>query len=305
MNGEYRKFRDVGISPDMMDMYDKMFKGSTTVGNCVMIPSSTILLEETVGDSEHDVMTVNRENEKASQCDQDKGKKRTNDEKINRVVGGLKGKKGKLGGIAKLSKQIDRLVEVVESRSAALSMQRNSQGTSIADVMEVVATLPGAEKGHGIGNRNAQERFQCSDETVNRYFDVMLDISYEMAKAKLEVKKASAQDQGFEIDGLNIYREVVGKASHGRVLGMGSGIKAKDVYGCCEGSCETWSVVGGLSRDLVGVKRGVVVGRLGLSQTPTLAAGESKAGEEESGNATGSAIDGEAVKTTKSVSIQG
>ncbi|KAL5846411.1 hypothetical protein ACOSQ3_009935 [Xanthoceras sorbifolium] len=56
--------------------------------------------------------------------------------------------------------------------------------------------------------------------------------------AKLEAKKASAQDQGFEIDELNIYREVVGKASHGRVLGMGSGIKANDVYGCCEGSCK-------------------------------------------------------------------
>ncbi|KAK2644702.1 hypothetical protein Ddye_019897 [Dipteronia dyeriana] len=57
-------------------------------------------------------------------------------------------------------------------------------------------------------------------------------------KAKLEAKKAAAHDQGFEIDELNIYREVVGKASHGRVLGLGSGIKAKDVYGCCEGSCK-------------------------------------------------------------------
>ncbi|KAH7529533.1 hypothetical protein JRO89_XSUnG0034300 [Xanthoceras sorbifolium] len=60
----------------------------------------------------------------------------------------------------------------------------------------------------------------------------------EALHAKLEAKKASAQDQGFEIDELNIYREVVGKASHGRVLGMGSGIKANDVYGCCEGSCK-------------------------------------------------------------------
>ncbi|TXG72813.1 hypothetical protein EZV62_001392 [Acer yangbiense] len=56
--------------------------------------------------------------------------------------------------------------------------------------------------------------------------------------AKLEAKKASAQDQGLETDELNIYHEVVGKASHGPVLGMGSGIKAKDVYGCCERSCK-------------------------------------------------------------------
>ncbi|KAK3183738.1 hypothetical protein Dsin_031024 [Dipteronia sinensis] len=58
----------------------------------------------------------------------------------------------------------------------------------------------------------------------------------EALHAKLEAKIAVAQDQGFEIDELNIYHEVVGKASHGRVLGMGSCIKAKDVYGCCEGS---------------------------------------------------------------------
>ncbi|KAL5758261.1 hypothetical protein ACOSP7_020872 [Xanthoceras sorbifolium] len=56
--------------------------------------------------------------------------------------------------------------------------------------------------------------------------------------AKLEAKKESAQDQGFKIDELNIYHEVVGKASHGRVLGIGLGIKANDVYGCCKGSCK-------------------------------------------------------------------
>ncbi|KAH7566441.1 hypothetical protein JRO89_XS08G0161600 [Xanthoceras sorbifolium] len=59
----------------------------------------------------------------------------------------------------------------------------------------------------------------------------------EALHAKLKAKKVSAQDQGFEIDESNIYREVVGKASHGRVLGMGSGIKANDIYGCCKGSC--------------------------------------------------------------------
>ncbi|KAI9175114.1 hypothetical protein LWI28_027574 [Acer negundo] len=148
MNVEYLKFHDVGISPDMMDMYDKMFKGSVAVGSCVMIPSSTILLEETVGDSEHDKPTVNKENEEASQDDRDKGKKRTNDEsaKIGGVIGGPKGKKGKLGGAAKFSKQIDRLVEVVESRSTGTSMHRSPIGTSVAEVMEVVSTLPGVER---------------------------------------------------------------------------------------------------------------------------------------------------------------
>ncbi|KAK2656494.1 hypothetical protein Ddye_009546 [Dipteronia dyeriana] len=113
MNVEYRKFRDVGISLDMMDMYDqmdmydKMFKGSTAVDNCVMIPSSTILLEEIVGDLEHDQQTIDMENKEASQ-------------------------------------------------------------------------------GQGIGNRNAEERFQRFSETVSRYFDVMLDILYEMAKVMIK-----------------------------------------------------------------------------------------------------------------------
>ncbi|KAK0574054.1 hypothetical protein LWI29_017640 [Acer saccharum] len=183
MNGEYRKFRDVGISPDMMDMYDKMFKGSTAVGNCVMIPSSTILLEETVGYSEHDVMTVDKENEKDSQVDQDKGKKRTSDEsEINRVVGGLKGKKGKLGGAAKLSKQIDRLVQVVESRSTATPMQR----TSIAEVMEIVATLPGAEKGSKLW-WFATELF-CSQEK-REMFSIMTDPDLKLQFLILNQKK--------------------------------------------------------------------------------------------------------------------
>ncbi|KAH7569493.1 hypothetical protein JRO89_XS06G0173100 [Xanthoceras sorbifolium] len=59
---------------------------------------------------------------------------------------------------------------------------------------------------------------------------------YKYEQAKLEAKKVSAQDQRFETDELNIYREVVGKASHGRVLGMGSDINANDVYSCREGS---------------------------------------------------------------------
>ncbi|KAK3221610.1 hypothetical protein Dsin_008635 [Dipteronia sinensis] len=40
-----------------------------------------------------------------------------------------------------------RLHKVVKSRSTTSSVHISSQGTSIAEVMEVVATLPGAEKG--------------------------------------------------------------------------------------------------------------------------------------------------------------
>ena len=46
-----------------------------------------------------------------------------------------------------MAKQIDRLVEVVESRSTATSVHRSSGGTSIKEVMEVIATFLGAETG--------------------------------------------------------------------------------------------------------------------------------------------------------------
>lgn len=140
-----------------MDIFDKMFKDSTAEGKCVMIPSSGIHPRETVGDSMDDVISVDCEEDGSTpiervevlQGNEERGKKRANVEDKG-VTGGSKGKKGnneKVGGAAKLAKQIDRLVEVVESRSTATSVHRSSQGTSIQEVMQVVATLPGAETG--------------------------------------------------------------------------------------------------------------------------------------------------------------
>jgi hypothetical protein len=64
---------------------------------------------------------------------------------------GVATKKGKVGGAAKLSQQIDRMCETIESRSTATSlMYRNAQegtSTSIQAVMKAVTSLPGAEPG--------------------------------------------------------------------------------------------------------------------------------------------------------------
>ncbi|XP_061993676.1 L10-interacting MYB domain-containing protein-like [Rosa rugosa] len=157
INPEYRKFRDVGISPDMMAVYDNIFKGSTALRHNVMIPSETIDIEEVVEDSEHNIISGDDEEdyEQGNEC---RGKKRTNvehqteadkEKKGKGVMGGPKGKKEKVGGAAKLSKQIDRLVDVVESRSTSTYVHDNGtlHGTSIQEVMKVVATLPGAETG--------------------------------------------------------------------------------------------------------------------------------------------------------------
>ncbi|KAK2639646.1 hypothetical protein Ddye_027441 [Dipteronia dyeriana] len=141
------------------------------------------------GGSEHDKRTVDSENEETSQDDQDRGKKRTNDEsEINKgVVGGSKGKKRKLRSATKLYKQIDRLVEVVENSSTTTSsVRRSSQGTSIAEVMEVVATLPGAEKGSQLW-WFATELF-CSQDK-REMFSVMTDPDLKLQFLILNYKK--------------------------------------------------------------------------------------------------------------------
>ncbi|XP_024184257.1 uncharacterized protein LOC112189210 [Rosa chinensis] len=77
INPEYRKFRDVGISPEMMAVYDNMFRGSTALGHFVMIPSATIDIEKVVEDSEHNLISGDDE-EDSDQDNERRGKKRTN-----------------------------------------------------------------------------------------------------------------------------------------------------------------------------------------------------------------------------------
>ena len=77
-----------------------------------------------------------------------------------------------MGGVAKLYKQIDCLVELVESRSTTTSMNRSSQGTSITEVMEVEATLQGAEKGSQL--RWFATVLFCSQEK-REMFSIMTD----------------------------------------------------------------------------------------------------------------------------------
>ncbi|XP_024169935.1 uncharacterized protein LOC112176317 [Rosa chinensis] len=196
INPEYRKFREVGISPEMMAVYDNMFRGSTALGHFVMIPSATIDIEEVVEDSEHNLISGDDE-EDSDQDNERRGKKRTNLEhqteadkqkKGKGVMGGPKEKAKKVGGAAKLSKQIDRLVDVVGSRSTATSVRDNgtSQRTSIKEVMRVVATLPGAETGTKLW-WFATELF-CSQEK-REMFSIMTDADLKLQFLILNQKK--------------------------------------------------------------------------------------------------------------------
>ena len=47
----------------------------------------------------------------------------------------------------------------------------------------------------------------------------------------MDAIKAKAISEGTKTNDYQIFREVVGEPSHGRVLGIGIGIKAKNVYG--------------------------------------------------------------------------
>ncbi|XP_030946440.1 uncharacterized protein LOC115970942 [Quercus lobata] len=53
---------------------------------------------------------------------------------------------------------------------------------------------------------------------------------------KMDAIKAKVVFEGTKTNDYQIFHEVVGEPSHGRVLGMGIGIKAKDVYGLTSSS---------------------------------------------------------------------
>ncbi|KAL6292966.1 hypothetical protein ACE6H2_001108 [Prunus campanulata] len=46
---------------------------------------------------------------------------------------------------------------------------------------------------------------------------------------KMENKKAAVEQENLDVNDWDIYKEVIAP-SHGRVLGLGGGVKAKDVY---------------------------------------------------------------------------
>lgn len=82
--------------------------------------------------------------------------------------------KGKVGGAVKLSQQIDRMVESIQNRSTLTSMMnRGVPGTSIAEVMKSVSSLPGVYPGSGLWffatklflNQDKREMFVTIEET--------------------------------------------------------------------------------------------------------------------------------------------
>ncbi|XP_020421380.1 L10-interacting MYB domain-containing protein-like [Prunus persica] len=143
---KYAKFQFEGISHEMEEKLDRMFLNVTATGKHSWAPSSIVLPVES--DDDVDPLEVNGGSNESMPIEtthttNNVPKKRTNQSlEDNNKKKGKEG--GKMGGAAKLSQQIERLVDVVESRSTGTSMANTvSQGTSIAKVMKDVATLPG------------------------------------------------------------------------------------------------------------------------------------------------------------------
>ncbi|CAN6712988.1 unnamed protein product [Malus baccata var. baccata] len=148
INKEYGKLRKKGISPEMEDKLDRMFSNTVATGEHAWAPSSGVLPPESRDES---IGQIDLDDEEESETMQDlrqatrKRKKRaTNQGDFQKKKVDKKGKK--IGGAAKLSGQIDRLVEVYESRSSANSLMRPPHiGCSIAETIASVAQLPGCE----------------------------------------------------------------------------------------------------------------------------------------------------------------
>ncbi|KAB2634836.1 hypothetical protein D8674_038034 [Pyrus ussuriensis x Pyrus communis] len=148
INKEYGKLRKKGISPEMEDKLDRMFLSTIATGEHAWAPSSGVLPPES---REESVGQIDSYEEEETETMQDlrqasrKGKKRAaNQGELHKKKVDKKGKK--IGGAAKLCGQIDRLVEAYETRSSANSLMRSLHiGSSIPEVLAVVAQLPGCE----------------------------------------------------------------------------------------------------------------------------------------------------------------
>ena len=69
------------------------------------------------------------------------------------------------------------------------------------------------------------------------YFYIHVYISTISLKEKMENKKVAATEDENEVDDWDIYKEVIGGPSHGRILGLGGGYSTKDVYPSDDQDC--------------------------------------------------------------------
>ncbi|XP_024190534.1 uncharacterized protein LOC112194541 [Rosa chinensis] len=154
-NPEYAKSLKKGINPDLEEKLDMMFQQVTATSVHAWAPSSGVFPHDDIEVNNVAVLLDNNDN-LAYPIEVIAGslgkRKRTPKKQVN--VGTEKNNKGKgtgsrkMGGAAKLSLQIDRMVESIQNRSiVTLVVNKGVLGTSIAEVMKLISSSPGVEPG--------------------------------------------------------------------------------------------------------------------------------------------------------------
>ncbi|KAM5547699.1 L10-interacting MYB domain-containing protein-like [Rosa sericea] len=154
-NPKYAKLRKKGINPDLEEKLDMMFQQVTASGVHAWAPSSGVLPHDDI-EVNNVAVPLDSDDDLACPIEVIAGslgkRKMTPTKQVNAGTEKNNKAKGigsrKIGGATKLSIQIDRMVESIQSRSTVTSvMNKGVLGTSIAEVMKSVSSLPGAEPG--------------------------------------------------------------------------------------------------------------------------------------------------------------
>ncbi|XP_024030775.1 L10-interacting MYB domain-containing protein-like [Morus notabilis] len=149
------RFRTRGIEPLLEEKLNRMFMNTVATGVYAWTPSSgQVPCESDKGENDKSSLPEQLESsgESGEPIRSELAQARKNKRPIERDERQNKVKKGKgnvkVGGAAKLSQQIDRLVDIVESRSTGSSIAPSDTGNcSMAKVVEVLDSLPGLQTG--------------------------------------------------------------------------------------------------------------------------------------------------------------
>ncbi|EXC24874.1 D-2-hydroxyglutarate dehydrogenase [Morus notabilis] len=149
------RFRTRGIEPLLEEKLNRMFMNTVATGVYAWTPSSgQVPCESDKGENDKSSLPEQLESsgESGEPIRSELAQARKNKRSIERDERQNKVKKGKgnvkVGGAAKLSQQIDHLVDIVESRSTGSSIAPSDTGNcSMAKVVEVLDSLPGLQTG--------------------------------------------------------------------------------------------------------------------------------------------------------------
>ncbi|KAL5581726.1 hypothetical protein UlMin_014168 [Ulmus minor] len=147
------KFRKEGIALEIEEKFDRMFMNTTTTGDYAWTPASGFVPSESGKISTKNVSPIESSGDSDENNIQETSKdipsKRSREQLGKQSTRWMKGKKkAKVGGAAMLYKQIDRLVDAIESckSSETSSACNKTPEFTITQCTEVLKDIPGLDK---------------------------------------------------------------------------------------------------------------------------------------------------------------